>query len=76
MTVTSQLSLAHLVMLWPDAFLVAVTAAAAEVAAWCEGKGCVASVGRVGRCCSARFRSVSTGSTRYCFVLPLAYLLG
>jgi len=42
-------SLAHLVMLWPDAFLVAVTAAAADVAAWCEGMGCVASVGRVGR---------------------------
>ena len=32
-------SLAHLVMLWPDTFLVAFAASAADVAAWCGGKG-------------------------------------
>jgi phosphatidate cytidylyltransferase len=32
-------SLAHLVMLWENAFLVCFAAAAADVAAWCGGKG-------------------------------------
>jgi phosphatidate cytidylyltransferase len=32
-------SLAHLVMLWEDAFLVCFAAAATDVAAWCGGKG-------------------------------------
>jgi phosphatidate cytidylyltransferase len=32
-------SLAHLVMVWPDTFLVAFAASAADVAAWCGGKG-------------------------------------
>jgi phosphatidate cytidylyltransferase len=32
-------SLAHLVMLWPDTFLVCFAASAADVAAWCGGKG-------------------------------------
>lgn len=32
-------SLAHLVVLWHDAFLVCFAAAAADVAAWCGGKG-------------------------------------
>jgi phosphatidate cytidylyltransferase len=31
--------LAHLVMLWADAFLVCFAAAATDVAAWCGGKG-------------------------------------
>jgi phosphatidate cytidylyltransferase len=31
--------LAHLLMLWPDTFLVAFAASAADVAAWCGGKG-------------------------------------
>ena len=32
-------ALAHLVVLWEDAYLVAFAAAAADVAAWCGGKG-------------------------------------
>jgi len=32
-------SLAHLVVLWQDAFLICFAAAAADVAAWCGGKG-------------------------------------
>ena len=32
-------ALAHLVVLWPDAFLVCFAAAAADVAAWCGGRG-------------------------------------
>jgi phosphatidate cytidylyltransferase len=32
-------SLAHMVMVWPDTFLVAFAASAADVAAWCGGKG-------------------------------------
>ncbi len=32
-------SLAHLVVLWSDAFLIVFAAAAADVAAWCGGKG-------------------------------------
>ena len=32
-------SLAHLVMLWENAFLVCFAAAATDVAAWCGGKG-------------------------------------
>jgi len=32
-------SLAHLVMLWEDAYLVCFAAAATDVAAWCGGKG-------------------------------------
>lgn len=32
-------SLAHLVVLWHDAFLVCFAAAAADVAAWCGGRG-------------------------------------
>jgi phosphatidate cytidylyltransferase len=32
-------SVAHLVMVWPDTFLVAFAASAADVAAWCGGKG-------------------------------------
>jgi phosphatidate cytidylyltransferase len=32
-------SLAHLVMVWPDTFLIAFAASAADVAAWCGGKG-------------------------------------
>lgn len=32
-------SLAHLVVLWSDAFLICFAAAAADVAAWCGGKG-------------------------------------
>ncbi|SPT54156.1 Phosphatidate cytidylyltransferase [Actinomyces bovis] len=32
-------SLAHLVVLWQDAFLIAFAASAADVAAWCGGKG-------------------------------------
>ncbi len=32
-------SLAHLVILWDDAFLVCFAAAAADVAAWCGGRG-------------------------------------
>jgi phosphatidate cytidylyltransferase len=32
-------SLAHLVMLWSDAYLVCFAAAATDVAAWCGGKG-------------------------------------
>jgi phosphatidate cytidylyltransferase len=32
-------SLAHLVMLWADAYLVCFAAAATDVAAWCGGKG-------------------------------------
>lgn len=32
-------SLAHLVVLWQDAFLLCFAAAAADVAAWCGGKG-------------------------------------
>lgn len=32
-------SLAHLVVLWQDAFLIVFAAAAADVAAWCGGKG-------------------------------------
>ena len=31
--------MAHLLMLWPDTFLVAFAASAADVAAWCGGKG-------------------------------------
>jgi phosphatidate cytidylyltransferase len=32
-------SLAHLVLVWPDAFLVCFAVAATDVAAWCGGKG-------------------------------------
>ncbi|HSK54260.1 MAG TPA: phosphatidate cytidylyltransferase [Jiangellales bacterium] len=32
-------TLAHLVVLWPDVFLVCFAAAAADVAAWCGGRG-------------------------------------
>lgn len=32
-------SLAHLVMVWPDAFLLCFAVAATDVAAWCGGKG-------------------------------------
>ena len=32
-------SLAHLVVLWPDAFIVCFAAAASDVAAWCGGRG-------------------------------------
>lgn len=32
-------SLAHLVVLWPEAFLLCFAAAAADVAAWCGGRG-------------------------------------
>ncbi|MHA3022984.1 phosphatidate cytidylyltransferase [Mycobacterium sp. BMJ-28] len=32
-------SLAHLVLVWPDAFLVCLAVAATDVAAWCGGKG-------------------------------------
>ncbi len=32
-------SLAHLVMVWPDSFLVCFAVAATDVAAWCGGKG-------------------------------------
>jgi phosphatidate cytidylyltransferase len=43
-------SLAHLVMLWPDTFLVAFAASAADVAPGAVERGCAAFAGHVSRC--------------------------